>query len=348
MSDSNRERRYRDVTPDTSTGRTVQAARVILSVLLIAGAGCRADDPVTAAGPAGSLETAPQIALEPTYSPGTANTVHWTYLPPNGTPPNARFEFQVQQAVDDEFRVHRVESPWIPASSYEFSDLIHRLRYRYRVRARMAAGAVSEFSVTTTSIQDSSSPRAEVSPLEPNQTSLRFEIAVAAQDEGSGIQHVELWVAAPDSVPRLVSLEDPGTISFNAAGPGQHGFYAVAVDRAGNRQTTPTEVQAVTDVPTPIIITDIQGEDFDITHAVLRYGMHEVFWDHGLGRFSILPIIDPTMVGPEDPRYPDENNLADVMGVSIDGDARAYKVGHMSSREAVNDVVAGVHLAATY
>jgi len=46
--------------------------------------------------------------------------------------------------------------------------------------------------------------------------------------------------------------------------------------------------------------------------------------------------------------YPSDSHMADVLGVSIDGDTQAYRVLDLTSREVANDVVAGVSLAATY
>ncbi len=57
-----------------------------------------------------------------------------------------------------------------------------------------------------------------------------------------------------------------------------------------------------------------------------------------LPRDGISPIYEPTFVGVADAPYGD-NDL--VMGVDINGDARAYSVGILRSREIVNDVIGG-------
>ena len=122
----------------------------------------------------------------------------------------------------------------------------------------------------------------------------------------------------------------------------------MAVDVAGNAQDPDAAPVSQTIVPEPIIIVDLQGEEFDITNAVLRYGIAEAYWGFGLGRNAILPINNPRFVGPGEPGYLSDTSLADVMGVEFGGDARGYQVGDLNDREVVNDVVQGVHLAATY
>ena len=62
-------------------------------------------------------------------------------------------------------------------------------------------------------------------------------------------------------------------------------------------------------------------------------------------RDGIMPIYDPQFVGAEASGY-DPQEL--VMGVEINGDARAYPVGLLRQREMVNDVVGGTPILATW
>ena len=66
---------------------------------------------------------------------------------------------------------------------------------------------------------------------------------------------------------------------------------------------------ALPTVPPRIIITDRQGENFDITHAVNRYFLHVWAWEFGLGRDTIRPERDGPSEevaprGPSRPRRP--------------------------------------------
>jgi hypothetical protein len=101
-------------------------------------------------------------------------------------------------------------------------------------------------------------------------------------------------------------------------------------------------------VSNSIVIVDRTGKRWDITHAVRKYGMHAGGWNYGLGPNAIRPIVNPHFHEPGDPGYPDAGNQIEVLGITIDGDSRAYPVWVLSSHEVVNDVVGGRHVAATY
>ena len=97
-----------------------------------------------------------------------------------------------------------------------------------------------------------------------------------------------------------------------------------------------------------IVIVDRTGKSWDITHAVRKYGMVALNWNFGLGPNAIKPIINPRFHEPGDPEYPGPSDRLRVLGLSIDGDTRAYPVWVLSSHEVVNDVVGGQHVAVTY
>ena len=97
-----------------------------------------------------------------------------------------------------------------------------------------------------------------------------------------------------------------------------------------------------------IFVVDQTGKEWDITHAGYRYGLQVVHWGQGLGRGAIPPVIEPDMVGFGEVGFPDLENIALVIGLTVDGDARAYKQGDLNNREVVDVVVTGAHLAVTY
>lgn len=67
-----------------------------------------------------------------------------------------------------------------------------------------------------------------------------------------------------------------------------------------------------------------------------------------LPKDGIPAIFSPTFVSADeaDERFFDGDDL--VMGVEINGDARAYGIAHLSSHEIVNDVVGGKPIAVTW
>jgi hypothetical protein len=97
-----------------------------------------------------------------------------------------------------------------------------------------------------------------------------------------------------------------------------------------------------------IVIVDRTGKSWDITHAERAYGMLRQNWGYGLGPNAIRPIVNPRFYSPGDDNYPEPSDRLEVIGVSIDGDARAYSIWKLSSHEVVNDIVGGRHVAVTY
>ena len=68
-------------------------------------------------------------------------------------------------------------------------------------------------------------------------------------------------------------------------------------------------------------------------------------WQQLLLRDSIVPIYDPTFVVGETALL-ESREL--VIGVAINGEAKAYPIGPLNGREMVNDVVGGVPVLVTW
>jgi hypothetical protein len=67
--------------------------------------------------------------------------------------------------------------------------------------------------------------------------------------------------------------------------------------------------------------------------------------DQLLSRDTILPIYEPEMVPGDEVSYEDDEL---VMGIAIDGEAKAYPVSVLNSREMVNDELAGIPILVTW
>lgn len=63
------------------------------------------------------------------------------------------------------------------------------------------------------------------------------------------------------------------------------------------------------------------------------------------GRDFIRPVYDPRFVAADDIGWPDD---ADVIGVEVGGDTRAYPVGFLNGREMVIDTIADVPVLVTW
>jgi len=189
-------------------------------------------------------------------------------------------------------------------------------------------------------------------PLAEQATSRRFDLQIAVADSGAGIDHVEVWARPVDGTWQTAfTVTDFLPVRFTVPEDGPFGFWefaAVAVAADGTREEEPALAEAATAVPTPIILFDRQGEPWDITHAVLRYGLAVHSWENGLGRQAIQALIDPAMSSPGDPDYLHPDNLTVIIGVTVDDDSRAYKIGDLNDREVVDDTFVGAHVAVTF
>lgn len=326
--------------------------RPSLSFLVLAAAlfclalgGCYTNDSTE---PRRDSPVAPVLTVEPLFSAGFQNTIEWS-LAEEEQGGFGDWSFLVQRSTDPLFAAGVQESGWIQDLSYEFLDLEHGSTYHFRVMGRNPKGTDTEWSANQFSTQDAVPPANTVlTELKDEQTSLLFTFEAAADDQDSGVNEIELWFGPAGEDPTLYGVFPPGLISVQATQGGIHELTPYAIDAAGNRQDPGTITVFPTLVPEPIILTDRRGEDWDITAAVLEFRMAEEYWGHGIGRHSIRPIIDPFMIGPEDPLYPDPENLVEILAVNYNDDRRAYKMGDLPNREVVNDVVGGIPIAACY
>jgi hypothetical protein len=64
-----------------------------------------------------------------------------------------------------------------------------------------------------------------------------------------------------------------------------------------------------------------------------------------LRRDGIRPIYEPEFVSADEADYEDDEM---VLGIEIDGEAKAYPIGVLSQREMVNDYLAGTPILVTW
>jgi hypothetical protein len=86
-----------------------------------------------------------------------------------------------------------------------------------------------------------------------------------------------------------------------------------------------------------IFIVDGTGKEWDITHAVNEYGFRPELFDFGLGPFAIRPIQDPKMLSPGDVGYPSSDLSTAVIGVTLNGETRAYPLDVLRRHEIANE-----------
>lgn len=145
--------------------------------------------------------------------------------------------------------------------------------------------------------------------------------------------------------------QEPPGVSPAASEPG-----AATHDGAGDNglpplicgTASPPARPTSTGVGPPVIITDRQSHDWDISTAVYKYGFEPQAFDYGLGVNAIRPIVQPVFLAPRDEGYPEDGEDFSLVGIELAGEARAYPIDILTRHEIVNDVVGGAHLAVSY
>lgn len=198
----------------------------------------------------GNGPAAPRIASEPTYVPGTVNTI-W-FAPPEGAT-----ACYLEWATCASFCSVLGESGWLPApqSNYTVRNLLDRRTYFYRVKARNEALIAGPWSRIVSATQDASPPASYVVALPSLTVTTTFTIRCSEIDALSGVKETHLYYRLGDTGPYTLWPEafTTGTVVFDASlagGDGLYQFYSIAEDVAGNVEETPPTCDAQTVVNT--------------------------------------------------------------------------------------------------
>ena len=103
----------------------------------------------------------------------------------------------------------------------------------------------------------------------------------------------------------------------------------MAVEPANSRDVVTAQAQTTIDLPKP---------ENDVDSIKFR-------WSQLLARDAIFPIYEPEFSTAGNAPYDDEEL---VIGVEIDGEAKAYAIGPLNGREMVNDTIGGVPVLVTW
>ena len=122
----------------------------------------------------------------------------------------------------------------------------------------------------------------------------------------------------------------------------------VSTTREGAYDTPPAPATAPSSSSGRFLITDQTGKNWDVTHAWQRYGFIPEEFQFGLGPLAIPPIMDPQMLAPGDPGYPEDSASFLTMGVFLNGSARAYPIRIMSRHEVANERFGEIRAAVAY
>jgi len=102
------------------------------------------------------------------------------------------------------------------------------------------------------------------------------------------------------------------------------------------------------DMDTLIYIVDQTGKKWEISHAVSQYGFEPGKFQFGLGPNAIPPMLEPKMIEPGQPGYPNKSSSFLILGTRLEEDARAYPLGVMSVHEIVDEDFDDLFVAVAY
>lgn len=110
--------------------------------------------------------------------------------------------------------------------------------------------------------------------------------------------------------------------------------------------TTSEAISALTGETTPVTsATQPLATNLNLPQPKNQLDEREYTWNQLLARDAILPIYEPEFVSAQAAPYTNDEL---VIGVELNGEARAYAIGPLNSREMVNDTVGGVPILVTW
>lgn len=110
-------------------------------------------------------------------------------------------------------------------------------------------------------------------------------------------------------------------------------------------ETLTTGEEAMNEVEPADNDVNVPLSSIEIPKPVNPLSEGQYTWSQLLPRDAIFPVYDPKFAPADEAPYDDEEL---VIGVEINGEAKAYAIGPLNSREMVNDTVGGVPILVTW
>lgn len=147
----------------------------------------------------------------------------------------------------------------------------------------------------------------------------------------------------------VTDTENDGSYLWDVSSLPEGDGYLVRVTAVDETDRSARAVSGGTfSVKTKAVITDFDGEDWDVTYAVKYYGWKVTRFRLGVGAYSIPPVNDPPFLSPGSDGYPQDTDIQDIVGTVVDGEARAYSIGALIGHEVVNDTKGSIHFSVYY
>ena len=97
-----------------------------------------------------------------------------------------------------------------------------------------------------------------------------------------------------------------------------------------------------------IFVVSQDGMRWDITYAARYLDMDSASFRNGGGGFSSRPILYPEFLSEGDAGYPIDSEAFPVVGISVNGESRAYPPTAIGANEVVDEVFGSTYLAVAY
>jgi hypothetical protein len=139
----------------------------------------------------------------------------------------------------------------------------------------------------------------------------------------------------------LIEIDGPGRVAVEEIG--EVVSERVLVDeiapageeRDSQVQRDPDESVAASQSPLPLELPKLENELSEENYR----------WNQLLARDAIFPIYNPEFAAASEAPY-DDDEL--VIGVALNGEAKAYSIGPLNGREMVNDTIGGVPILVSW
>jgi parallel beta-helix repeat protein/predicted outer membrane repeat protein len=213
---------------------------------------------------------APVMIAEPTYTPDTINTVHWT---------SASNEYYAECDTNSSFGSIHSSSGWITDTFFTFTSLDNDVTYYYRAKTRNSALVESDWSNTVSSTQDAVSPT--ISSLTPQDgaylSTTVFPVSARYVDTpSSGIDTSSVVIRIDGGDVTSQATVTDSMVSYTPASPLSDTIHVAFVkvgDNVGNVDSATWSFEVDTTEPvSPVLLSPDDSIWFNDTTIAFEWG----------------------------------------------------------------------------
>ena len=95
-------------------------------------------------------------------------------------------------------------------------------------------------------------------------------------------------------------------------------------------------------------IVDGTGKRWDVAYAIEVLNWSTNNFAFGLGPYWFSPITNPDFIEMGHPNFPSPDQSFEVIGITVNGESRAYPTSALIGHEVINDTIGSNFIAVTY